>query len=212
MKIYLDESGNLGCMGKNALEDDQHFVIAALIVQEELPIVRCMKKIRQRKIKKKYRKISELKFRNSDEAIRRRVLECIAQTNNYAAYALLRKGQVYEDLQDKPQVVYNYLCKQLMMRIAGKLALSGRMQVIVDKSLYGVQRENFDNYIEWIIGRSSPVEVDVTHVDSRQCPCVQAADFLAGAIIRRYKNNDDRYYLKIKPRIIAELDFFQPKL
>jgi hypothetical protein len=213
MKIYLDESGNLGGLGANASKDDPYFLLAALIVTEHLPIERCIKNVRRRKIKKKYKKASELKFSNSNENIRRRVLECIGGTNNDIAYSLLRKCQVTEGLQDKPQIVYNYLCKQLLYRIIGKYKVHTTpfVEIVVDKSLYGVQRENFNDYVGGRIGEGISVDIEVTHVDSRQCPCVQAVDFVAGAISRKYRNEDDSYYLKIKQRVIIELDFFEPK-
>ncbi len=213
MKIYLDESSNLGGLGANASEDDPYFLLAALVVTEDLPIERCIKNIRRRKIKKKYKKASELKFSNSNENIRRRVLECIGGTNNDVAYSLLRKDQVTEGLQDKPQIVYNYLCKQLLYRIIGKYQVHTTpfVEIVVDKSLYGVQRENFNDYVGGRIGEGISVDIEVTHVDSRQCPCVQAVDFVAGAISRKYRNGDDSYYLKIKQRVIIELDFFGPK-
>ncbi len=213
MKIYLDESSNLGGLGANASEDDPYFLLAALVVTEHLPIERCIKNIRRRKIKKKYKKASELKFSNSNENIRRRVLECIGGTNNEIAYSLLRKGQVTEGLQDKPQIVYNYLCKQLLYRIIGKYHVHSApfVEIVVDKSLYGVQRENFNDYVGGRIGEGISVDIEVTHVDSRQCPCVQAVDFVAGAISRKYRNGDNSYYLKIKQRVIIELDFFEPK-
>jgi len=138
MKIYLDESGNLGGLGANASEEDPYFVLAAMMVREDLPLRRCIKKIRQRKIKKQYKKASELKFSNSDNAIRRRVLECIGETDNDIAYALLRKGQVERELQDKPQIVYNYLCKQLLYKIISKYQIGPLAEIIVDKSFYGV--------------------------------------------------------------------------
>ena len=166
MEIYLDESGNLGRLGARASKIDPYFVIAALIVRDDLPIKRCIKDIRRRKIKKKYKVRSELKFSNSDETIRRRVLECVGRTNNDIAFALLRKYQVDEDLRDKPQVVYNYLCKQLLYRIIGKYELSGTINMIVDRSLYGVQRENFDDYVEGRIGVRVPASIEVSHVDS----------------------------------------------
>jgi hypothetical protein len=213
MKIYLDESGNLGGLGANASEDDPYFLLAALIVTEHLPIERCIKNVRRRKIKKKYKKASELKFSNSNENIRRRVLECIGGTNNDIAYSLLRKSQVTEGLHDKPQIVYNYLCKQLLYRIIGKYKVHTTpfVEIVVDKSLYGVQRENFNDYVGGRIGEGISVDIEVTHVDSRQCPCVQAVDFVAGAISRKYRNGDNSYYLKIKQRVIIELDFFEPK-
>jgi len=210
MEIYLDESGNLGRLGARASRADPYFVIAALIVRDELPIKRCIKDIRRRKIKKKYKVRSELKFSNSDETIRRRILECVGRTNNDIAFALLRKYQVDEDLKDKSQVVYNYLCKQLLYRIIGKYELSGSINMIVDRSLYGVQRENFDDYVEGRIGVRIPASIEVSHVDSKQCPCVQAIDFVAGAISRKYRDNDDQYFQKIKNRISIALDFFEP--
>jgi hypothetical protein len=209
MEIYLDESGNLGQLGARASKADPYFVIAALIVRDDLPIKRCIKDIRRRKIKKKYKVRSELKFSNSDEIIRRRILECVGRTNNDIAFALLRKYQVDEDLRDKPQVVYNYLCKQLLYRIVTKYELGGTINIIVDRSLYGVQRENFNDYVEGRIGVRIPARIEVSHVDSKQCPCVQAVDFVAGAISRKYRINDDLYYQKIQNRIRIALDFFE---
>jgi hypothetical protein len=209
MEIYLDESGNLGRLGARASKADPYFVIAALIVRDDLSIKRCIKDIRRRKIKKKYRVRSELKFSNSDETIRRRILECVGRTDNDIAYALLRKYQVDEDLRDKPQVVYNYLCKRLLYRIIGKYEMSGIINIIVDRSLYGVQRENFNDYVEGKIGVRIPASIEVYHVDSKQSPCVQAVDFIAGAISRKYRDADDLYYQKIENRICIALDFFE---
>ncbi len=213
MKIYLDESGNLGGLGANASEEDPYFLLAALVVTEDLPLERCIKDIRRRKIKKRYKKASELKFGNSNENIRRRVLECIGGTNNDIAYSLLRKGLVTESLQDKPQIVYNYLCKQLLYRIISKYKVNttSLVEIVVDKSLHGIQRKNFNDYVGGRIGEGISVDIEVTHVDSRQCPCVQAVDFVAGAISRKYRKGDDSYYLKIKQRVIIKLDFSEPK-
>ena len=66
MEIYLDESGNLGGLGVQGLKDP-YFIIAVFIVREDLPIKRCIKDIRRRKIKKKYKVISELKLSNSGD-------------------------------------------------------------------------------------------------------------------------------------------------
>ncbi|MCK9405950.1 MAG: DUF3800 domain-containing protein [Methanothrix sp.] len=134
----------------------------------------------------------------------------MGRTNNDIAFALLRKYQVDEDLKDKPQVVYNYLCKQLLYRIISKYEMGGTINIIVDRSLYGVQRENFNDYVEGRIGVRIPASIEVSHVDSKQCPCVQAIDFVAGAISRRYRDNDDQYYQKIQNRVSVVLDFFEP--
>jgi hypothetical protein len=58
MLIYLDESGNLGGFESNTSEQNPYFVLAALIVEDDLPIKRCIKEIRRKKIKKRYRRTS----------------------------------------------------------------------------------------------------------------------------------------------------------
>jgi hypothetical protein len=61
VKIYIDESGDLGFTGRSS----PYFVIAALIVHNPLTIRRCFAKIRRNKLKKKYKKLPEFKFNNS---------------------------------------------------------------------------------------------------------------------------------------------------
>ena len=117
MEIYLDESGNLGQLGARASKADPYFVIAALIVKDDLPIKRCIKDIRRRKIKKKYKVRSELKFSNSDEIM-----------------SIQNSAHVFRP------------------------------------------------------------------------------DFVAGAISRKYRDNDDQYYQKIQNRVSVVLDFFEPDI
>jgi len=69
MHIFLDESGDLGFSEKS----QQYFVIAILITKDKKPIENCIKRIRQRKLPKKYKKIPELKFTNSDNVIRKSI-------------------------------------------------------------------------------------------------------------------------------------------
>ena len=91
MRVYLDESGSIvNGLVANASESVPYFVLAALVLREDLPVKRCIKNIRQKKIKKRYKKTSELKFNDSDGPIRRRILECIGRTNNDIGYALVR--------------------------------------------------------------------------------------------------------------------------
>jgi hypothetical protein len=105
-----------------------------------------------------------------------------------------------------------YLCKQLLYRISSKYQVrtTPSVEIVVDKSLYGVQRENFNDYVGGRIGEGISVDIKVTHVDSKQCPCVQAVDFVAGAISRKHRNGANSYYLKIKQRVTIEPDFFEP--
>jgi Protein of unknown function (DUF3800) len=216
MLIYLDESGNLGGFGSNTSEQNPYFVLAALIVEDDLPIKRCIKEIRRKKIKKRYKRTSELKFSESDDNIKRRVLECIGRTNSDIGYALLRKASVTQRYRsshygtvDRLSCIYNDICKRLVYKIITDSGASGPVDVIIDKSLYGIQRAYFDSYLADRTGLVVPAsvgEVRVSHVDSRRCPSIQAADFIAGAISRKYRENDELYYKMIQHKISVRLD------
>jgi hypothetical protein len=119
MEIYLDESGNLGGLGASVSEDDPYFVLVALVVREDLPIKRCIRDLR-RKLKKRYKVKSELKFSDSDDASKRRILECIGNTNNDIAYILLHKTEraaLSPYLEKEPHILYNHLCNLLLCRV-----------------------------------------------------------------------------------------------
>jgi hypothetical protein len=67
MRVYIDESGSIvNGLVANASESVPYFVMAALVLRDDLSIKRCIKDIRK-KIKKRYKKTSELKFNDSDD-------------------------------------------------------------------------------------------------------------------------------------------------
>lgn len=201
MQIYIDESGSIVGL------DGPYFILAALILTDNLQIERCIKKIRKKKIKKRYKETSELKFHSSDDVMKRRIIECIGKTNNDICYAVLHK---HERSEVDPQTIYNNVCKQLVYGIINNYGVSGQVEVIIDKFLYGAQRTAFNEYMADRSGITVPAtlgEIKVTHVDSKACPFIQAVDFVAGAINRKYRDNDDLYYQKIQHRIVLSMDF-----
>jgi hypothetical protein len=200
MQVYIDESGNIVSSMKAPC-----FVLAALILKDDLPIKRCIKDIRRKKIKKKYQKTSELKFNASDDAIKRRVLECIGRTNNDIGYAFLC-SPLQQEIE--PHIIYSDICKRLIYQIINDCGAAGKVDIIIDKALYGVQRAKFDAYIADRSGNVLPPSlesVNVAHVDSKGCPYIQAVDFIAGAINRKYRDNDDLFYQMIQHRIATIL-------
>ncbi len=110
MQIYIDESGRIvSGLVADASESVPYFVLAALVLRDDLPIKRCIKDIRRKKIKKRYRKTSELKFHDSDDSIRRRILECIGRTSNNIGYAILYNSKIQHEVE--PQLIYNEICR-----------------------------------------------------------------------------------------------------
>jgi len=147
----------------------------------------------------------------SSDPSKRRILECVAKTNSNIAYIFLRKDQAaflshYHGIE--PQVLYNDLYKQLLYRVIHEYEFPQEaIEIVIDRFLYGAAQERFDNYLADGLMRS----INVSHLDSKQCPCLQATDFIAGAIARKYRDNDYLYYNKIQHKIIMALEFSEPK-
>ncbi|OPX78359.1 MAG: hypothetical protein A4E45_01369 [Methanosaeta sp. PtaB.Bin039] len=209
--IYLDESGDLGFGPRSS----KYFVLAAIIAREPGNVQRCVKRVRQQKLKKKYKTIPELKFHNSSQTIRDRVLKCVAATDTDIAYVVLRKHQVFERLKNKQSILYNYLSGSLVAKIITAYKLEGPTEIFVDKSLYGLERDNFDSYLTWkacLNNHSEEIDIEppeIVHIDSRQDRCIQAVDFIAGAINHMYSIDDPSYYSIIEPRVSILIDFFE---
>ncbi|MDO8840809.1 MAG: DUF3800 domain-containing protein [Methanocalculus sp.] len=210
MEIYIDESGDLG-FGPQA---SAYFILAAIIIRDDQKMRRCFKKIRQNKLKKSLRDVPEFKFNNTKGVIKRRIMECISESDLDIAYALLRKSQVKPQLKGKQQAIYNYISGHLVSSIARKYDHDSLMEIYIDKSTYSFEREVLDQYLSYRLldnGDQSVPSSDniiIKHVDSRNEPCIQAADFVAGATHQMYRDNTLEHYNIIERKVLIALDFF----
>lgn len=211
VKIYIDESGDLGFTDRSS----PYFVIAALVVHDSLTIRRCFAKVRRNKLRKKYRELPEFKFNNSGPEIRKRILACIASAEVDIAYCVLRKEQVYPHLRSNHQIVYNYLTGSLISHIIQRFCDGRDVEITVDKSLNGIQREAFDQYLVYkTFERNQTIDLaDITitieHADSKNEPCIQAADFIAGALHYYYRTDDNVFFRIIEGKTALAFDYFK---
>ena len=53
------------------------------------------------------------------------------------------------------------------------------------------------------------VSPKIIHVDSRREPCIQAADFVAGAVHRKYREEDDWLFCIIEHQCKQLFDYFE---
>ena len=190
--IYLDESGDLGFDKKSS----NHIVIALLITKNPFKVERCIKKIRQRKLKKKLKELPEIKFNKSNDIIRKKTLSCITKEPIELAYIVLDKNRVSPSRQNPKQKIYNFITGYLMRNLPYENTT--KLELIVDKRISNkVVRTDFDRYVREKTG----FKVDISHENSEYNKCPQATDFIAGAIFRKYESNDSRFYNLIKDRI-----------
>jgi hypothetical protein len=211
VKIYIDESGDLGFGPRMT----KYFVIAGLIVRDDQPIRRCFAKIRNNTVKKSIKQLPEFKYHNSDDVTVRRVVQCVTTTDLDIAYALLRKDEVYDRLRSHHQTVYNYLCGSLVSAIVTRYQPSEPLDIIVDKSLNCVGQDMFNDYIVFkamdqnrngIAGLDS---IRIAHKDSRQEACIQAADFIAGVVHRHYRDGNEANFDAVWGKTTIAFDYFR---
>jgi uncharacterized protein DUF3800 len=204
--IYIDESGDLGFTQQSS----EYFVMAALVPCNTLPIQRCFKKIRQQKMKKKMKQVPELKYNNTPPEMKRRIFRCLASCDLDIAYLILHKRQVPLHIRDKHQIIYNYLAASLVSKITACYGTFDPVNVIIDQSLYGLQKEHFDDYLAYKMlefpdnGIADRSRITIMHVDSQAEPCIQAVDFIAGAIHRKYRSDETTHYDLIREKMILE--------
>lgn len=192
--IFIDESGDLGKHGS------RYFSIVALSTREVGALERAIKRVRKRKLSKKLMAQSEIKAYNSDDYIRKFVLGRISQLDCSISVVAIPKVKVREDLFPEKERLYNYLCGMLFDHITLNV---DTVNIVIDrKSNNRLIREDFNQYILGKIQeRSDVIRVSIQHLESHASHALQAVDFIAWAMNRKFSFGDPRFYDIIKSKI-----------
>ncbi len=197
--IFIDESGDLGKVGS------RYFIIAALCTNKPELIYRCIKKIRERKLKKKLRDITELKGNNSSDIIRRAVLQKLMKCDCEIHIITLDKEKVYNYLFEHKDKLYNFVAGILFDHLQD--STNHFLNVIIDKKdKKSILREDFNNYIKHKARWN--VQIDIVHMESETNKGLQMVDFVAWSVHRKYNHQDDSFYKIIEPKITSIKNMF----
>jgi len=120
---------------------------------------------------------------------------------------LLNKTRVYPHLQDKKNIVYNYITSFLLQKILSEE--SDKIEFVVDRLYTKRNREEFNDYIKYKIRRElrRTTKISIEHKNSEEERCLQAVDFVAGAIYHKYVFGDESYYSIIRNKIQEEIRY-----
>ncbi|MFA7689557.1 MAG: DUF3800 domain-containing protein [Methanofastidiosum sp.] len=199
MKIYLDESGELGFSDRSS----KYFVIVLVVCDDEKSLKRLIKKIRGKKLKKTIKNLPEIKANNSTNEIRNAVLKDISKINLSIYSHIQNKSNIVEGSMDTKEF-YNNVALKVISRIAIKNKI---FEIIVDKSKSKKERAVFNSMVTDEINKvKSFIEIKITHLDSKNSPALQAVDFISWAIFRKYEKKDTTFYDIIKGRIVSEIN------
>ncbi len=207
--IFLDESGELGFDDKSS----KYFIITLLACdEEELNAVRrIIKRVREKLIKKKVKKLPELKGNNSNDKIRREVLERLAKTRTEIFTIILDKTKVYEYLKEKKNKLYNYISNLIINECSFD---TKNICLVVDRSKPTRSlRADFDNYLKFKLKEKlSSCNLIIGHENSQNENCLQVLDFASWAIFRKYEHKDEEFYSIIKDKIIIKKEVFAKEI
>lgn len=205
ISIYIDESGDLGFRFKKTKPPSHYFTVAAIVTQErsvDVKLKRVIKKIRQRKLKKKYKKKDEFKFSNTNDVIRKAILKEISKLDVSIYSLTVNKKRVVDSLKNKPDILNNYIMKELLNEcLLGDLRKP--IHIYIDRYLSKHRQEELVEYITWTYAerlKKSP-KVEFKHVDSKENKAIQAVDFIAGAIQQKCENNNIEYFNLVQDKL-----------
>lgn len=195
MKGYLDESGDLG-FNK---ESSKVFVIVILIQRIPNQLRKCIRDTKKNCFKKSKNKAKELKFNKSSNRVKKYLLKKLSNKNIEIYYICLYKEEIPSHLR-KADKLYMFLSFRLIRMVKEKYP-NVPIELKVDKSLSKNKRADFDR---WIMNEYRVNEV--VHELSQNSYGLQAVDFIAGAIFRKYERDDGKFFEIIKDKVVKKID------
>lgn len=211
MEVFIDESGDLGYKEGST----KYFVVAFLYVRDTPPFRDKFRWLHRRLVRHYRYFYDELKFSESKDSVRRKGLQLICDEEgcNFGI-VVVNKSRIWEDHEfyHDNKLLYRYIVVHNVMNgLIPKLAFQERLNVIIDRRIEKRRREEFDRYVKLkayqvsrrINGRNIVYSdrIFVDHRDSKFDPCLQAADFLAGAEFQRFERRNYAYHNIIRNKM-----------
>ena len=192
MVIFIDESGTLPDTS------DGYIVFAALVALKPQGLEKILSKFRKKTptkgLRKKEKHVKEFKFHYVGDITRRKVLEEIA-SKDVRIYILI-VDKLGRKILDTPEN-YGKLVKTLSLNLINK---ENPKEILIDKH-FGNKNdtEKLQSILDLISG-----EVNFQQVDSVVDPRIDLADFIAGAVFKKFRVGDEKFYEIFSSKIVWE--------
>ena len=204
LEIFVDESGDLGFSEKST----KHFVVAYLVTSNAHPIRTKISRLKKSMNNKHKGSVSEFKFGRDGELTRTRVLAEICKCDFELGLVVIDKAYVKLSLRDDPSLLYRYLVGNYVVTNLVNAYDLTTVRFVVDKSLTSKGMQAFNSYLtnklswrqEMEKGDEMPI-VEIIHEQSEGEPCLQVADYCAGAAFSRFERMNSTYYDLIRSKV-----------
>jgi hypothetical protein len=120
----------------------------------------------------------------------------------------LNKAKIISKLHDRKDKIYNYVTGLLFDKILNSVDAGEELVMTVDKVKVGkLQIDDFNFYLGMKLSSAGQAarKFRIIHADSQKDRCIQAVDFIAGSIFRKYEFKDAKLYGCLRQRIISEV-------
>jgi hypothetical protein len=195
--LFIDDSGDTG------LKDSAttHFVVAAVLIVDRKNLDTLRLAMDGFRAGLGWNELHELKFNTTKKSIIINLLKFIKQFD-FKAYAIVldKSKMKNESLSDSEESLYNFVIKELLLR----LDLKKEPSIVIDGVAHKRHAERTRNYLRQALKEQGIAKCKISFVDSRKDVIIQLADVIAGSVARSYnenKANSDGYLKLIKPKI-----------
>lgn len=194
MKIYIDESGDLG-KGSN------YFIIAAIVEENPKTFDKIIKKTYKQN-RNKLDKINEIKGTKTPPKVKKYILNRLNK----------EKSQVYGIIFNKKnrfnfnQCTNNELYDLLACELAKLIEITKHTIIYIDKSKNKKEEINKFNYsFLKNLGNNKEFKIEIKHKNSLNYKGLQIADLISWSIYQSIENNNSEYIELINNKIIKEV-------
>lgn len=191
---YLDESGDVA-----PFSGSRFLVVAVLATEAPRAIELHVKRARQ-SLGRKVR-LEELKATWSEPQVIERLLNSVAQEDVQVVAVVVDKRPIVRP-PSEPEEIYR---KAVARAVGHCLAQWPQMHLYLDKRYTNPKlRQALECAVGAAFAPGANAGLLIWHEDSRGQLCLQAVDFVAWAIARKYEWRDERAYVRIASRIVVE--------
>jgi hypothetical protein len=207
--VFFDESGDFGFSGKSS----KYVVLAAIFSENVRRLERIPRRIRAGNLKSHaLRSDVELKFNSAFPQTRRRLLESVTELPCiYIGSIVLDKTAVNDFFAEHRGLLYLTMCSQLAREIMRFERIRKTINITFDRAPFHRRvthcfKEHISNAIDEECRRLRfiPPSIILQMNSPGTCQGLIVADFIAGALHKKYSGGDSTYYRTIKDVICFE--------
>jgi len=211
--IFMDESGDLG-FNENKGKTSKNFVIAFLFSESKNTLDKIVKKVFNtlpQNIKKKHS--GTFHCYKEQSKVRLKLLNLLKEKTNISIMIIrLNKNNIWTDLKQEKNILYNHVVNILLNRVFSKKLIPINNKVVFVQSQRETNKllnENFKEYISQQVKKNHGVELSVEIKRPSAEKSLQIVDFISWSVFRKYEHNDDTYYNVIKSLIKEDTSLYE---